>query len=155
MNTPKLYMLVGLPASGKSTYRRNNFYGVYCLSTDDMIEEYAKSLGKTYSDVFEEYIKTATEKFEHNMKIVSQKNVDVVIDRTNLTVSSRKKIIDVFPNHEKHAIVFMCESHDLHMFRLNSRKGKEIPKHIFDSMSKSYEEPSVKEGFHSVRLEIT
>jgi len=57
----KLYVLVGVPASGKSTWVKNQIWalGLNVVSTDTFVEDYAKVQGKTYSEVFEEYMPIA------------------------------------------------------------------------------------------------
>ena len=57
----KLYMLIGVPGSGKSTWINNQDWSKDCalISTDKLIEIEATRLGKTYNDVFKNYIKKA------------------------------------------------------------------------------------------------
>ena len=55
---PKCYQLIGVPASGKSTwYKNQDWLGEdkkehKYVSTDYHVEVYAKEQGKTYSEVF-------------------------------------------------------------------------------------------------------
>ena len=57
---PTIYMLIGVPASGKSTWVEQNKGNALVISTDNLIEAYAANLGKTYNEVFKEQIKIAT-----------------------------------------------------------------------------------------------
>ena len=53
-DVPKLYVLVGVPGSGKSTWVANQQWTEDCarVSTDEYVEMYAQSVGKTYTEVF-------------------------------------------------------------------------------------------------------
>ena len=48
----KLYVLVGVPGSGKSTWVKNQKWANDCVvvSTDEFVEDYAKECGLTYSE---------------------------------------------------------------------------------------------------------
>lgn len=54
------YILVGIPASGKSTWVKSFKGTAIILSTDNYIEAFAQVQGKTYSEVFDSTIKEAT-----------------------------------------------------------------------------------------------
>jgi hypothetical protein len=58
---PTVYVLVGVPGSGKSTWIKNQDWAQDCVvvSTDDFVEDYAKEVGSTYSEVFDDYMPTA------------------------------------------------------------------------------------------------
>jgi predicted kinase len=148
------YMMIGLPASGKSTWIKNNVHNdTHVLSTDGLIEEYAKSQGKTYNEVFKERIGPATDLFFKEIEYCVERGLNVLIDRTNLNVKSRKKILDMVPkDYIKVAVVVTCDDAEEHLNRLISRPGKSIPGHIIKNMRESYQEPSKSEGFKSIVL---
>ena len=60
---PTCYQLIGVPGSGKSTWVQNQTWASDCVivSTDNLVEQYAQSLGKTYNEVFKSYMPTAVE----------------------------------------------------------------------------------------------
>ena len=152
MPEPKyFYMLIGLPGSGKSTWINNNVFGnTAILSTDQLIEDYASIKGKTYSEVFKEYIGVATDFFFSLIEQEVQAGRNILIDRTNMSVSVRKKILDMIPDdYIKVAIVVTCDEVDLQE-RLFNRPGKTIPWNVIESMKKSYQEPTKAEGFSSI-----
>jgi predicted kinase len=80
-------MLVGVPGSGKSTWIENQNWSKNCvhLSSDKFIDNYASSLGKTYNDVFNEYVKTATQLLNKQAITTNVSETDAIWDQTNLT----------------------------------------------------------------------
>ncbi len=58
---PKLYMLIGVPASGKSTWLKKNMSpDSVIVSSDDHVERLAAMQGKTYNEAFKEVASDAT-----------------------------------------------------------------------------------------------
>lgn len=146
-----VYMLSGMPASGKSTYVNDNLAGIPVVSTDAYIEEYARLNNKTYNDVFLDVIKTATKRMNEFVDILVQTETSFVWDQTNLSVKSRKAKLDKIPKHwEKIAIYFHTPEETEWQRRLNSRPGKTVPINILKSMLKTIEIPTVVEGFFCV-----
>lgn len=155
VNRPTAYILVGLPGSGKSTWiKSKNAEGNYVVvSSDDEIEKYAKSKGLTYSDVFQDYVKTATNLMNANFRSAIANGSDIIWDQTNLSKKKRRSILDQLPkSYRKIAVVFRVDADELQR-RLDKRaqeEGKTIPTHIVDSMRKTFEIPTKEEGFHEI-----
>ncbi len=149
-----LVLLVGLPASGKSYYAKGfitRLYGNYRLhSSDAILEEIAKDSGKTYDEVFKDSIKIADKLFWQELQKSIDLNEKIVVDRTNLTVKSRKRIIDMAKakGYFISAEVFETHFHDNAKWKefLGAREGKTIPSHVIGSMMFSYERPTYDEG---------
>ena len=155
------YVLVGLPASGKSTYM--NFiddpeFGdtVFVYSTDNILERTAKQLGKTYNDVFENHISSAQAEADIWLAESIKSGKDVVFDQTNLGAKKRRGIVNKMKSagYRVEAIVFRAPESETEIidwnFRLHNRKGKTIPEHILQSMMKSYVYPTPDEGFDKI-----
>ena len=154
---PQIFVLVGLPASGKSTWTANKLknspYSFSIISSDDKIESYAKAQGKTYSEVFQDYAATAQQEIWQDFKKAIKAEKNIIWDQTNMTIKKRKSILSQLPNgYVKTAVVFKINDDEL-VRRLNSRaekEGKHIPEHVIKSMTKSYQEPTENEGFDNV-----
>jgi predicted kinase len=148
---PTFYMLIGVPASGKSTWRASNAKGAETISTDDIIEKIAASQDKTYNDVFKDNIKAATNIADRRAKSAFDDERDVVWDQTNLTRKSRASKLTMVPKHYKKVAVYFPTPHpEVHKKRLAGRPGKTIPNYVLDSMTKSLEPPTKAEGFDEV-----
>lgn len=146
---PTLYMLVGVPGSGKTTWIKNNKHDAVVLSTDDYIERSAEKQGKTYSEVFKDVIGFATDQMEKDLVQAVQNKRDIIWDQTNLTAKSRKSKLSRIPKEYKKVAVFFGVPSDLRD-RLASRPGKVIPEPIIISMINQLQPPSKEEGFDEV-----
>lgn len=152
---PKLYMLIGVPGAGKSTWTANFIKGkntdVVIASSDIFIDIAAKVAGKTYNDVFKDTIKMA-EKSMYEMVMAAVKgDNDIIWDQTNLNRKNRAKKLIMIPDHYEKIAVYFPVPDDLDQ-RLASRPGKTIPYHIMKSMIENAEYPQHDEGFNRIIL---
>jgi predicted kinase len=158
---PKCTILVGVPASGKSTWIREQLpfglYGSQVMSTDKIIESITQIFGMSYNDGFKDLIGFADKVMWRQITISLMHKADFVIDRTNLTAKSRAKFIQKLALHryEIEAIVFPevgseALSKEEWKRRLDSRPGKTIPQEALDRMIDSYEIPLMSEGFDKI-----
>jgi predicted kinase len=149
---PKLYMLVGVPAAGKSTWlEKNNGNKVMVASSDAYLDRIAAGQGKTYNDVFADNIKAAN---NHALSVAKQAfelNLDLIWDQTNLNRKSRAPKLAMVPDHyEKIAVYFPTPDKAEHDRRLASRPGKVIPYNILMGMIRGLEKPTADEGFDEI-----
>lgn len=152
-----VFMLVGLPGTGKSTYCEKNLEPALQLrgdffyySTDFYLDELAKRLGETYDNVFQANINIATIEMNRGVREAIQNQQDVIWDQTNMTVKARSRKLAEFPEiYRKIAIVFEVPDNVL-QHRLANRPGKTIPAHVIKSMQDSYQPPTIDEGFAEI-----
>jgi len=149
---PKCYQLIGVPGSGKSTWAKNQDWSKDCayISTDTWVELYAKEQGKTYSEVFDEYMPKAVNIMTEHVKLAREAGKDIIWDQTSTTVKSRTRKFNMLPDYEHIAVVFKCPEADELVRRLASRPGKLIPVDIIENMIKNFEVPSEEEGFKEI-----
>lgn len=151
---PTLYILVGVPGSGKSTWIKNQHFDMSktaIVSTDDLVEKYATSVGKTYSEVFDEYMPQAVAKMAGQARAAFRAGMDVVWDQTSTSVGSRAKKIRMCPTTYKIvAVVFDTPEKEELARRLGSRPGKNIPDHVMRQMISSYQPPTTAEGIDEI-----
>jgi predicted kinase len=145
-------MLIGVPASGKSTWIKNQDWADKCVvvSTDKYVEEYAKHAGKTYSEVFNLVMSDAVAAMVDSVILARSMQQDIIWDQTSTTVASRKKKFDMLPEYEVIAVYFRTPNRDELDVRLSGRPGKHIPKNVVDSMIENLEEPTEEEGFKEI-----
>lgn len=151
---PKCYQLIGVPGSGKTTWTKNQQWilGMEYVSTDHHVEVYAKEQGKTYSEVFTEYMPRAVELMAEEVVAAREAGRDIIWDQTSTTVKSRARKFNMLPDYYHIAVVFKTPEHKELMRRLESRwdDGKIIPEHVIASMIASWEEPTEEEGFKEI-----
>jgi len=148
---PTMYMLIGVPASGKSTWVEKYKADALVISSDNLIETHAANIGKTYNEVFKGQIKIATKIAMEHAEAAFAADQDVIWDQTNLTKKSRKSKLAMVPEHyRKTAVFFATPLEEEWQRRLNSRPGKSIPSYILDSMVEMLEMPEQDEGWHII-----
>jgi predicted kinase len=159
--TKTCIILAGVPASGKSTWtahrRVENVFKrghEVVLSTDKIIEEVAQLYGYTYDQAFKELIGFAEKVMWDAATECAENGESVIIDRTNLSVKSRKKFIDFFKGHGYtfEAVFFPTPEPAEWERRLTSRKGKTIPQHVLVNMVRSFMMPTEEEGFSKITV---
>jgi predicted kinase len=152
MTTPKLYMLIGVPGSGKSTWIANQDWtkDIPIVSSDKFIDEHAAKEGKTYNEVFADYVKIATQLMDNQVLICKANNTDIIWDQTNTSVKSRKAKLDKLEGYEKIAVVFRTPEKEELDKRLAQRVGKHIPANVMESMIANLQEPTEEEGFKEI-----
>lgn len=150
---PKCTILVGVPASGKSTWLiKNRTKGAWIVSTDNIINGLADEYGFTYDQIFKETIRFADMAMVARMMFAAQEGYDLYIDRTNMSARSRKQFIDKLKKYgyEFECVVFQTPEPEEWKRRLDSRPGKTIPQEVLDRMVDSYEMPLMSEGFTKI-----
>ena len=149
---PKCYQLIGVPGSGKSTWIKNQDWalGLTIISTDSFVEDYARAQGKTYNEVFKDYMPTAVNLMAEQVVFARKHGHTVLWDQTSTTVASRKKKFNMLPDYDHIAVVFPTPPRDELDVRLSGRPGKHIPKRVVDSMIAGFEMPTEEEGFKEI-----
>ena len=163
----KLTLLIGLPCSGKSTLRNKILSknpDTFIISRDDLLEAYYKGLfGEvgTYNEMYntihsnEELLKQFTAVFNELLKEAAKHN-EVLIDMTQLSLSTRRKMLNNFQNFKKNAFIIMTDNTEL--YRRNKERFEKENKLIKDivlfNMMTSFVYPIYEEGFENITLEI-
>ena len=153
----KCYQLIGVPGSGKSTWIKSQIQllGLTIVSTDNFVEAYAVKQGKTYNEVFQEYMPEAVKLMTEQVQVARRFGHDIIWDQTSTTVASRRRKFYMLPKYEHFAVVFATpEPHELDR-RLISRPGKSIPKNVMDRMIRDFEMPTLDEGFVDIKVVST
>ena len=151
---PTVYILTGLPGSGKTTWVGHNFRNpdnAVWTGTDKFIDRIARQQGKTYNQVFADYMPTAISLMIDEVLEAFSEDKNLVWDQTSLTVESRaKKLKMVPPHYKKVAVIFSTPRPEIHKKMLD-RPGKIIPESVLENMKNSFVEPTLSEGFDEIQ----
>ena len=149
---PNCYQLVGVPASGKSTWIKNQDWalGLTIVNTDAFVEDYARAQGKTYSEVFKEYMPTAVNLMAEQVVRAREFGHTIIWDQTSTSVASRARKFRMLPDYDHIAVVFQTPDEEEHQRRLATRPGKIIPEAVLFDMIWNFEMPSEEEGFKEI-----
>ena len=150
----KCYQLIGVPAAGKSTWTKSQQWilGMEYVSTDHHVEVYAESVGKTYSEVFKDYMPAAVDLMAKEVVEARTAGRDIIWDQTSTTVKSRTRKFNMLPDYWHIAVVFRTPKIEVLKKRLASREasGKIVPWEVVQGMIDAWEEPTTEEGFKEI-----
>ena len=148
------YMAIGVPGSGKSTYRKEIASPKMAfISTDDYVDRQAARLGKTYKEVWKDHYDDALKAMNGDLDDAVRLRKDIFWDQTNLDVTSRAKKLKRIPEfYRKIAVVFNAPIEVL-LERNDKRAevGRDIPVAEIMKMKSRYEFPTWAEGFNEIR----
>jgi len=151
----EIILLVGLPASGKSTYI-SKMKGKYVIASNDLyVEKIAKKMKLTYTEAFDKINRDDTignTKKEFDKAI--SKGRSVIIDNTNMNKKERSYFMkNTSEDYKRIAIIFKISDSELKK-RLEKRgkeTGKIIPDEVIKKMKSKYEPPTKEEGFDEIK----
>jgi len=129
-NKQEMILLVGRPASGKSTFAKQ-YYNDYIYINQDTEKTKAKCINKA--------------------KDAINKKQNVIIDNTNGTIETRKEYINLVDNDVVIKIYIfdipLLLNYHLNYYRVQQSKGmyKLIPQIVYNIYNKKYQEPSMNE----------
>jgi predicted kinase len=149
---PRCYQLIGVPGSGKSTWIQNQEWAKDCaiVSTDTYVEIEALHQGKTYSEVFDEYMPTAVKLMADDVIDAREQGLDIIWDQTSTTIASRRRKFNMLPKYEHIAVVFKTPEPEELARRLASRPGKNIPDHVMKQMIEGFDPVELEEGYSEI-----
>lgn len=149
---PTAYILVGVPASGKSTWIARQNWARQCeiVSTDEFVEAYAVATNRSYNEVFEHFMPTAVDFMLEKVEKAIEQGKDIIWDQTSTTIKTRKRKFKMLQGYKMIAVVFKTPEEAEWKRRLNSRPGKIIPEDVLKRMNEGFEHPTLEEGFDQI-----
>ena len=158
---PFIIVLIGLPASGKSTWTREFMkrHGerfereVAYISLDKHIDSRAEKNGTTYSEEYATSVGYASAMLKSESNAAFGNEVNIIWDQTNLSKKKRTGILKKVPDvYQKIAVDFDVPDKVLaeRLERRAREEGKFIPSHVIESMCKSYIPVTKDEGFEII-----
>lgn len=135
-----LYIMIGIPGSGKSTYAKNNICNAKIVNTDAIRKElYGDSniQGDGYR-VFSIALNRI-----HN---ILNNGDNVVFDAMNLKRADRKRVMKKTPEGTEFVAVFMNTPLEESINR-NNKRERHVPEDIIESKFLRLQPPSYNEGY--------
>ena len=144
MNT--LYITVGLPGSGKSTYVKNFIKNkdIEYLSSDSLRAVYGKSEeDQTVTPLVFGHIKRKVDEFLKDGK-------NVLVDATSVNRKERSDYINTAKKYGVKVVAIVFKMDRQGLIDRNKKRGEEggrvVPDWVIDKMLAKFEEPSYDEG---------
>ena len=144
MNT--LYITVGLPGSGKSTYVKNFIKDkeIEYLSSDSLRAVYGKSEeDQTVTPLVFGHIKRKVDEFLKDGK-------NVLVDATSVNRSERSDYINSAKKYGAKVVAIVFKMDRQGLIDRNKKRGEQggrvVPDWVIDKMLAKFEEPSYDEG---------
>ena len=141
-----LYITVGLPGSGKSTYVKNFIKDkeIEYLSSDSLRAVYGKSEeDQTVTPLVFGHIKRKVDEFLKDGK-------NVLVDATSVNRKERSDYIKTAKKYGARVVAIVFKMDRLGLIERNKKRGeqggREVPTFVIDKMLAKYEEPSYDEG---------
>lgn len=149
---PKCYQLIGVPCAGKSTWIKNQEWAKDCsiASTDMWVDLEAERVGKTYSEIFDDYMPKAVKLMANHVELAREKGMDIIWDQTSTTLASRRRKFNMLPKYEHIAVIFKTPEPEELARRLASRPGKTIPDHVMKRMIEHFDPVELEEGYSEI-----
>lgn len=149
---PVCYQLIGVPGSGKSTWIQNQEWAKDCsiASTDMWVDLEAERVGKTYSEIFDEYMPKAVKLMANHVELARDKGMDIIWDQTSITLASRRRKFNMLPDYDHIAVIFKTPEPEELARRLASRPGKTIPDSVMKRMIEGFDPVELEEGYSEI-----
>lgn len=155
MSTQKLIMLVGLPASGKSTLAKKFNPTFKIFSTDEYRKHKFGDAAKQEEDrgiFFQE--------FHNHLFAEWKKGTSIIYDATNLSFKRRRAFLRELRMRTPEHIEYTTECHLVvcpyeKCLARNQKRERTVPENVMLHMLKSFQCPSYAEGWDEIILHYT
>ena len=141
-----LYITVGLPGSGKSTYAKEFVKGkdIEYLSSDELRAVYGKGEDdQTVTPIVFGHIKRKVDEFLKDGK-------NVLVDATSVNRKERSDYINTTKKYGAKVVALVFKMDRQGLIDRNKKRGEQggrvVPDFVIDKMLAKYEEPSFAEG---------
>ena len=148
MKEPIVYVLVGCPACGKSTFAKSFGNDAIVISSDAIRKELYgnEAIQGNGKEVFSLYYDRAI--------AATKKGYNVILDATNITRKARKTIFSTYKkNGANCGFVAICFERELDvLLKQNAGRERKVPKEVIERMYHNYVRPVEQEGFDKIVL---
>ena len=144
MNKPTLWVMVGLSGSGKSSVAKEiaeNNPNTVIVSLNNIREELTGDYGNKGNK--EEVSKV----FHKRIRKTLENNTNVIADATNITMRSRRAIIENVKSIECHKIVYLIPKPFEQCKIDNLNRQHPVPEEVLEEQLRKFQIPFMEEGF--------
>ena len=148
----QVYILVGCPGSGKSTWSKK------FIENDPSIRRVCPDEFRAIFGFGESDQKVSAKAFEATRLAVRDTlndNLDVIVDATNMYPKARKQFLDIAKEYNAKTIAVIFEVDKNILLERNKKRGDEggrnVPENIIDDMLSKYQRPDLNE-FNDIRF---
>lgn len=143
----KLYMLVGLPSSGKSTIAEKLKNDGAKVHSSDAIRE------ELFNDINSQLDNDLVFNTLHNRVKTDLKNgLDVVFDACNINAKKRMAFLNSIKNVECDKIAVLLARPYEDCLSSNSQRDRVVPEEAITRMYKNFNIPQLYEGFNDIQI---
>lgn len=147
MNVPKLWIMVGLSGSGKSSISKEIAKEFNCIiiSSDEIRGEICDG-GVSDQSKNEEVFQLFHKRIKDNLKM----GKNVIADATNITMKSRRSIIGNLKNVQCYKIAYIVPKIYEECLKDNVKREYPVPESVLDKQLKRFQVPFLEEGFDEI-----
>jgi len=159
--TKEVVLMVGLPASDKSTIIKNKYKGYHVISRDKTLVEVAGLHGfvhEEYSEIFHfitnnDLQKEVDERLKHELLGVDNFQ-KVVIVMNLLSTKSRRRKLQYFGKEWKKTCHMVLPGIEKCLARNTIRKGNMLSSSVITGMTTNFKYPLYNEGFSDIIFDL-
>ena len=145
---PTLYVMVGVPGSGKTTYVRRNLRDALRISLDDLRLMFS---GKTFDAQIEPAVAIAGDAIlDALVGSAASLKRDIVFDATNVSRSRRARLIELARRHGLSPIAIFINCPLTEAQSRNQQRAVPVPAPVVKQFGQRLEPPTIDEGFVDV-----
>lgn len=147
MSKPILYIMCGLSGSGKSSVAaeiQKNNENTVIVSSDALREE----LFGDYED--QKHNKEVFNEFHRRIRANLLNNMNVVADATNLTMKSRRAILNNISDLDVYKICYIIAKPEVLCIVDNNNRPHKVPMDVIFNQKKRFQVPFYNEGFDKI-----
>ncbi len=141
----KVYLMCGLPGSGKNTWINANFPNLPVVSLDDIREE----LGISFKDNQGRVLQLAEERAKGYLR----KNISFVWNATNLVKQRRKKLVDLFSLYKAKVYIVYIATPLQNALAQNAKREEPVKENVIYNFFGRMEPPDISECHELIILD--
>lgn len=150
MDKPKLYCMVGLSASGKSTNAKEiaNKDNCVIVSSDDIRDEICNE-GVPDQSKNNEVFKIFHQRIKDNLK----NGNNVIADATNINMKARRSLLENVKNIDCYKIAYIIPKSVEQCIEDNIYREYPVPHHVIQNQMMNFQIPFIEEGFDKIVID--